>query len=69
VNGYVAGGWAATAVMLSVYAWRVIHRGRKLSRTAAGPANLPWLRTGPPAPDAVSPESALGPAGEAGAGR
>jgi hypothetical protein len=69
VNGYVAGGWGATAGMLSLYAWRVVYRGRKLSRMATGPANLPWLRTGPPAPEAIAPEPAARPTDQAEAGR
>jgi hypothetical protein len=33
VNGYVAGGWAAATLILVVYAWRTLRRGRVLSRT------------------------------------
>ena len=33
VNEYVAGGWAAAAVIVVLYAWRTLRRGRVLSRT------------------------------------
>ncbi len=33
MNGYVAGGYAATFVILALYAWRTIRRGRQLSRS------------------------------------
>ena len=33
MNEYVAGGWAATAVIGALYAWRTLRRGRVLSRT------------------------------------
>jgi hypothetical protein len=32
MNGYVAGGWGATALILGVYAWRTVVRGRALGR-------------------------------------
>ncbi len=32
MNGYVAGGWGATAVILALYTWRTLHRGRVLAR-------------------------------------
>ena len=30
---YVAGGWAAAAVLISLYAWRTLRRGRALARS------------------------------------
>ena len=33
MNGYVAGGWGATALIVALYAWRVLHRGRVLARS------------------------------------
>jgi hypothetical protein len=33
VNDYVAGGWAATALIVGLYSWRMLRRGRVLSRT------------------------------------
>jgi hypothetical protein len=33
VNAYVAGGWAATAAIISLYTWRTLRRGRVLSRS------------------------------------
>jgi hypothetical protein len=33
MNGYVAGGWGATAVILALYTWRTLHRGRVLARS------------------------------------
>ncbi len=32
MNGYVAGGWGATAGVLALYSWRMLHRGRLLAR-------------------------------------
>jgi hypothetical protein len=69
VNEYVAGGWGAAAGMLALYAWRVVYRGRKLSRAFTSSPALPWLRTGPPAPVAEPPELAASRAAEAETGR
>ncbi len=33
MNDYVAGGWGAAAVILALYAWRTLRRGRVLSRS------------------------------------
>jgi hypothetical protein len=33
VNEYVAGGWAVTTVIIVLYAWRTLRRGRVLART------------------------------------
>ncbi|HWG73318.1 MAG TPA: hypothetical protein VG184_04590 [Acidimicrobiales bacterium] len=33
MEAYVAGGWGAAVVIVSLYAWRVVHRGRVLSRS------------------------------------
>jgi heme A synthase len=33
MNAYVAGGWGATAVVLALYAWRTLRRGRSLGRS------------------------------------
>jgi hypothetical protein len=33
MNDYVAGGWAAAALILLLYSWRTVRRGRVLSRT------------------------------------
>lgn len=33
MNGYVAGGWGATAVIIALYAWRTVRRGRILARS------------------------------------
>ena len=30
---YVAGGWAAATVLIAVYAWRMLRRGRVLARS------------------------------------
>jgi hypothetical protein len=32
MNDYVAGGWSATAVIVLIYAWRTLRRGRVLAR-------------------------------------
>jgi hypothetical protein len=32
MNGYVAGGWGVTAVILALYSWRTVRRGRILAR-------------------------------------
>lgn len=41
MNGYVAGGWGATAGMLALYTWRVLHRGRVLRRALPPEAPAP----------------------------
>ena len=33
MNGYVAGGWGAAALILCSYAWRTLRRGRVLARS------------------------------------
>lgn len=33
MNGYVVGGWGVTAVVLALYAWRLVRRGRVLTRS------------------------------------
>ena len=33
MEGYVAGGWAAAVGILGLYVWRMLHRGRALSRS------------------------------------
>ena len=33
MNGYVAGGWGATALIVVLYAWRTLRRGRVLGRS------------------------------------
>lgn len=33
MNGYVAGAYGVTILTVVLYAWRVIRRGRALSRT------------------------------------
>lgn len=33
MNEYVAGGWAAASLIVVLYAWRTLRRGRLLSRT------------------------------------
>ena len=33
MNGYVAGGWGATILIVGVFAWRTLRRGRLLGRT------------------------------------
>ncbi len=33
MNGYVAGGWGATAAIIALYGWRTLRRGRLLART------------------------------------
>ncbi|HEY3811070.1 MAG TPA: hypothetical protein VGL49_06515 [Acidimicrobiales bacterium] len=33
MNGYVAGGWGATAAIVVLYAWRMLRRGRVLARS------------------------------------
>lgn len=53
MNGFVAGGWGATAGMLALYAWRVIYRGRVLTRalpSEAVPEAPPPASPGGPAP-------------------
>jgi hypothetical protein len=37
LNGYVAGGWGATAGILALYTWRLLRRGRLLSRALPPP--------------------------------
>ena len=32
MNGYVAGGWGATAALVILYSWRTIRRGKVLAR-------------------------------------
>jgi hypothetical protein len=32
MNDYVAGGWGAAAIIIVVYTWRTLRRGRVLSR-------------------------------------
>jgi hypothetical protein len=32
VNSYVAAGWGATTVIVALYAWRTLRRGRVLAR-------------------------------------
>jgi hypothetical protein len=32
VNGYVAGGWGASALIVALYGWRTLRRGRALGR-------------------------------------
>jgi heme A synthase len=32
VNGYVAGGYGVTALIIVAYAWRTLRRGRHLSQ-------------------------------------
>jgi len=41
MSGYVAGGWGATAVIILLYAWRTLHRGRVLRGSGAG-REKPW---------------------------
>jgi hypothetical protein len=33
MNGYVAAGYGATVIMVAAYAWRMLRRGRQLSRS------------------------------------
>jgi hypothetical protein len=33
VNGYVAGGWGATTLIVVLYTWRTLRRGRVLGRS------------------------------------
>lgn len=33
MNGYVAGGWGATVIVLVAYSWRTLRRGKALSRS------------------------------------
>jgi hypothetical protein len=32
MSGYVAGGWGAASVLIVLYAWRTVRRGRVLAR-------------------------------------
>lgn len=41
MNGYVAGGWGATAVIIALYAWRTVRRGRVLARSLP-PGEKTW---------------------------
>ncbi len=41
MNGYVAGGWGATAAILVLYAWRTLRRGRILGRSLP-PGEKTW---------------------------
>lgn len=41
MNGYVAGGWGATAVVIALYAWRTLRRGRVLARSLP-PGEKTW---------------------------
>lgn len=38
---YVAGGWAATAVLIALYGWRTWRRGRVLARSLP-PGEKTW---------------------------
>jgi hypothetical protein len=38
---YVAGGWAATAVIIGLYTWRTVRRGRILARSLP-PGEKTW---------------------------
>ncbi len=38
---YVAGGWAATAVLIAAYTWRTLRRGRVLARSLP-PGEKTW---------------------------
>ncbi|HVA74173.1 MAG TPA: hypothetical protein VNF71_06375 [Acidimicrobiales bacterium] len=42
MNGYVAGGWGATAALVIVYAWRTIRRGKVLARRSAPNGEKTW---------------------------
>jgi hypothetical protein len=33
MNSYVAGGWGAAAVIIVIYTWRTLRRGRVLARS------------------------------------
>ncbi|HUJ64391.1 MAG TPA: hypothetical protein VLX59_02570 [Acidimicrobiales bacterium] len=33
MNGYVAAGWGVTAVIIALYSWWTVRRGRVLSRS------------------------------------
>ncbi|MHB1535976.1 MAG: hypothetical protein ACYC1D_15475, partial [Acidimicrobiales bacterium] len=41
MNAYVTGGWSATVVILSLYAWRTVRRGGRLARMLP-PEDQPW---------------------------
>lgn len=41
MSGYVAGGWGATAVIIALYAWRTVRRGRVLTRSLP-PGEKTW---------------------------
>lgn len=53
MNGYVAGGWGASAGMLALYTWRVLYRGRVLTR--ALPPQVP--STDSPEPDTFNADT------------
>lgn len=40
MNGYVAGGWGATAGVLAVYSLRIVLRGRGLAKRLAPRAQV-----------------------------
>jgi len=41
MNPYVAGGWGATLVIVVLYAWRTLRRGKNLAKTLP-PAEKTW---------------------------
>ncbi len=41
MNGYVAGGWSATVLIIAVYSWRTLRRGRVLARSLP-PGEKTW---------------------------
>lgn len=41
MNGYVAGGWGATVVIIALYTWRTLRRGRILARSLP-PGEKTW---------------------------
>jgi hypothetical protein len=41
VNDYVAGGWGAAAVIIGLYIWRTLRRGRILGRSVPD-RERPW---------------------------
>ncbi len=41
MSGYVAGGWGATALIIALYGWRIVRRGRLLARSLP-PGEKTW---------------------------
>lgn len=41
MNDYVAGGWSATVLVIALYSWRTLRRGRVLARSLPAEEDRP----------------------------